>query len=145
MVGAGVVVGANTRRLPDEDRVPSDLDHPDTREALEGLFGDRLSGGIIMHGGFFLGPEAFYQRLRELDDDTRAAINMTRVNLINDLYGGEALRLLQRRDARFVNTAFTATLLGAAVSDQLEDGRVRRGGGGRDHFVRRGPRMHGAT
>ena len=141
---AGVVVEASHLRLPNDDSVPNDLDHPDTREALEGLFGDRLSGGIIMHGGFFLGPEAFYQRLRELDDDTRAAINMTRVNLINDLYGGESLRLLQRRDARFVNTAFTATLLGAAVSDQLEDGRVLSGVGGQYNFVSQAHELPGA-
>jgi len=131
----GVAVEASELRLPNDDSVPNDLDHPDTREALSALFGERLRGGIVMHGGFFLGPRAFYQRLRELDDSARASINMTRVNLINDLYGGEDLRVLQRRDARFVNTAFTATLLGAAVSDQLDDGRVLSGVGGQYNFV----------
>ena len=140
----GLTVEGNRLRLPNDDSVPNDLDHPDTREALETWRGDSLNGGIIMHGGFFLGPAAFYQRLRELDAETRGKINMTRVNQINDLYGGEALRILQRRDARFVNTAFTVTLLGAAVSDQLDDGRVLSGVGGQYNFVSQAHALPGA-
>ncbi|MBF5057784.1 acetyl-CoA hydrolase/transferase family protein [Alcanivorax sp. 521-1] len=140
----GITVEGNRLRLPNDDSVPNDLDHPDTREALETWRGDSLNGGIIMHGGFFLGPAAFYQRLRELDAELRGKINMTRVNQINDLYGGEELRVLQRRDARFVNTAFTVTLLGAAVSDQLDDGRVLSGVGGQYNFVSQAHELPGA-
>ncbi len=140
----GLTVEGNRLRLPNDDSVPNDLDHPDTREALETWLGDSLKGGIIMHGGFFLGPRSFYQRLRELDDETRRKINMTRVNQINDLYGGEALRIAQRRDARFINTAFTVTLLGAAVSDQLDDGRVLSGVGGQYNFVSQAHELPGA-
>jgi hypothetical protein len=38
---------------------------------------------------------------------------MTRISFINELYGQEALKRRQRRDARFINTAFGMTLLGA--------------------------------
>lgn len=42
---------------------------------------------------------------------------------------------MQRRKARFINSAFTVTLLGAGVADQLEDGRVLSGVGGQYDFV----------
>ena len=60
---------------------------------------------------------------------------MTGIRYINELYGEEELKRLQRRDARFINTAFTMTLLGAGVADQLEDGRVLSGVGGQYNFV----------
>ncbi|WP_416421843.1 acetyl-CoA hydrolase/transferase C-terminal domain-containing protein [Pseudomonas sp. App30] len=100
--------------------------------------------GVSIHGGFFLGPRSFYQRLRELPLETLNGFNMTAISYINELYGQEALKRLQRRDARFINTAFTATLLGAAVSDQLEDGRVLSGVGGQYNFVVQGHALHDA-
>ncbi|MFH7457224.1 acetyl-CoA hydrolase/transferase C-terminal domain-containing protein, partial [Pseudomonas syringae group genomosp. 7] len=51
------------------------------------------------------------------------------------LYGQEELKRLQRRDARFINSAFTVTLIGAAVAEQLEDGRVLSGVGGQYNIV----------
>ena len=61
---------------------------------------------------------------------------MTRISHINELYGGnETLERLQRRDARFFNTCMMGTLLGDAVSDALEDGRVVSGVGGQYNFV----------
>lgn len=95
-------------------------------------------GGVLIHGGFFLGPRSFYQRLRELPKDKLAEFNMTAISYINELYGDEALKRLQRRDARFINSAFTMTLMGAAVSDQLQDGRVLSGVGGQYNFVAQG-------
>lgn len=106
----------------------------------EGLHND----GVSVHGGFILGPESFYQRLRELPHSKRAEFNMTAISYINELYGQEDLKRLQRRDARFVNSAFTATLLGAAVADQLEDGRVLSGVGGQYNFVAQGHALHDA-
>lgn len=91
--------------------------------------------GVVAHGGFFLGPQSFYERLRELPNDRRAQFNMTAISYINELYGDEHLKRLQRRDARFINSAFTLTLMGAAVADQLEDGRVLSGVGGQYNFV----------
>ncbi|WP_109512222.1 acetyl-CoA hydrolase/transferase C-terminal domain-containing protein [Pseudomonas ovata] len=93
------------------------------------------AGGVVVHGGFFLGPRSFYERLRELPAERLAQFNMTAISFINELYGDEALKRLQRRDARFINSAFTVTLLGAAVSDQLADGRVVSGVGGQYNFV----------
>ena len=100
--------------------------------------------GVSIHGGFFLGPASFYQRLRELPQETLKGFNMTAISYINELYGQEALKRLQRQDARFINTAFTATLLGAVVSDQLEDGRVLSGVGGQYNFVVQGHALDGA-
>ena len=102
------------------------------------------SDGVSIHGGFILGPRDFYQRLRELPHSKRREFNMTAISFINELYGQEDLKRLQRRDARFVNSAFTATLLGAAVADQLEDGRVLSGVGGQYNFVAQGHALHDA-
>lgn len=100
--------------------------------------------GVLIHGGFFLGPQSFYQRLRELPASTLDAVNMTAISYINELYGQENLKRLQRRDARFINSAFTVTLLGAGVADQLEDGRVLSGVGGQYNFVVQGHALEGA-
>ncbi|WP_095158989.1 acetyl-CoA hydrolase/transferase C-terminal domain-containing protein [Pseudomonas sp. Irchel 3E13] len=100
--------------------------------------------GVLVHGGFFLGPRAFYQRLRELPMESRARIAMGAISFINELYGQEALKRLQRRDARFINTVFTMTLMGAGVADQLEDGRVLSGVGGQYNFVVQGHALEGA-
>jgi acyl-CoA hydrolase len=99
--------------------------------------------GTLLHGGFFLGPQSFYQRLRGMPLEQRARFAMTRISFINELYGQEALKRRQRRDARFVNTVFGMTLLGAAVADQLEDGRVLSGVGGQYNFVAQGHALDG--
>ena len=100
--------------------------------------------GISVHGGFFLGPQSFYERLRDLPQSKRLEFNMTRISYINELYGQEELKRLQRLDARFINSAFTVTLLGAGVADQLEDGRVLSGVGGQYNFVAQGHALEGA-
>ena len=99
--------------------------------------------GSVLHGGFFLGPQAFYQRLRDMTLEQRARFAMTRISFINELYGQEQLKRRQRRDARFINTVFGMTLLGAGVADQLEDGRVLSGVGGQYNFVAQGHALEG--
>jgi len=99
--------------------------------------------GALVHGGFFLGPQAFYQRLREMTLEQRRRFVMTAISYINELYGDEALKRRQRRDARFINTAFGMTLLGAGVADQLEDGRVLSGVGGQYNFVAQAHALEG--
>lgn len=101
-------------------------------------------GGVSIHGGFFLGPRSFYQRLRDLPRDQLGEFNMTAIGYINELYGQEQLKRLQRQDARFINSAFTMTLMGAGVADQLEDGRVLSGVGGQYNFVAQGHALEGA-
>jgi acyl-CoA hydrolase len=122
--------------LPDGSRVPADLDSEVTIDALarSGL-GDTLKGGIVMHGGFLLGPTSLYEGLRRMSEDERASINMTHISYTNALYGQQELKLRQRRDARFINTVFIATLLGAATSDGLPNGQVVSGVGGQYNFV----------
>lgn len=102
-----------------------------TRHAL----GHELAEGAVAHAGFFLGPRAFYDRLRELPDAERERFRMTRVSFVNQLYGDEELKRAQRRHARFLNSGMIATLGGAIVSDGLEDGRVVSGVGGQYNFV----------
>jgi len=92
--------------------------------------------GEYLHGAFYLGSPAFYDWLRKLPDDERRAIGMRRIGSVNQIYGGhESLERLQRREARFFNSAMMMTALGAAVSDGLEDGRVVSGVGGQYNFV----------
>lgn len=99
--------------------------------------------GVLVHGGFFLGPRAFYQRLREMPLEQRKQYAMTAISFINELYGQEELKRRQRRDARFINTVFGMTLLGAGVADQLEDGRVLSGVGGQYNFVAQSHALEG--
>ncbi|WP_130931323.1 acetyl-CoA hydrolase/transferase C-terminal domain-containing protein [Pseudomonas sp. Sample_24] len=120
-------------------------DVPTQQQANAGTLDEAAqTDGISVHGGFFLGPRSFYERLRELPQNKRLEFNMTRISYINELYGQEELKRLQRLDARFINTAFTVTLLGAAVADQLEDGRVLSGVGGQYNFVVQGHALQGA-
>jgi acyl-CoA hydrolase len=98
--------------------------------------GRQLRGGQVLHAGFFLGPRGFYAALRDLPESDRAQLGMRGVAFVNQLYGPDMeLRALQRRDARFINTTMMVTLLGAAVSDQLESGQVVSGVGGQYNFV----------
>lgn len=99
------------------------------------MLGPRLTGGISMTGGFFLGPRDFYERLRSMPEQELAKIDMTRIDFINQLYGDDALKRAQRRQARFMNTTMIVTLLGAAASDALESGQVVSGVGGQYNFV----------
>jgi acyl-CoA hydrolase len=131
-------------RLADGSQVDNDLRRDDVRTALRASLGARLRGGTLLHGGFFLGPAVFYRRLLNLDPAERAAINMTRISYVNHLLGDETLKRAQRQHARFFNTAFTLTLMGAAVSDQIEEGRVLSGVGGQYNFVAQAHELEGA-
>jgi acyl-CoA hydrolase len=95
----------------------------------------RAVDGVLVHGGFFIGPKSFYRRLREMAPDDLARIQMTRISFTNQLYGDEAGKKAARVKARFVNNAMMATALGAVISDGLEDGRVVSGVGGQFNFV----------
>jgi acyl-CoA hydrolase len=125
------------------------LDDNASRESIRGLaLGSRLTGGIVIHGGFFVGPESFYQRLRDLPAADRQRICMTSVNYINHLYdhayGNQRIKAAQRVHSRFINSAMMQTLNGAAVSDGLEDGRVVSGVGGQYNFVAMAHELPGA-
>ncbi|MEO8003217.1 MAG: acetyl-CoA hydrolase/transferase C-terminal domain-containing protein, partial [Arenimonas sp.] len=116
----------------DRDNVMSDID----RQRLQ-------KDGHWLNGGFYLGSQDLYQWLRDMPIAEKNGIGMTRISHINELYGGnESLERLQRRSARFCNTCMMMTVLGAAVSDALEDGRVVSGVGGQYNFVAMAHTLH---
>lgn len=98
-----------------------------------------LQQGVVMHGGFYLGPRNFYKKLEQLTAEQRQLICMSSVNYINDLnnhrFGDQRLKVAQRVSSRFINSAMQCTLDGSAVSDGMEDGRVLSGVGGQYNFV----------
>lgn len=121
---------------PDGTRVIANVAEPDSRRVLgEQCLGTSLRNGIVLHGGFFLGPNDFYQGLRDLSDDDRSQICMTGVYKVNQLDHNPRLYKQQRLHARFINTGIMATMSGAIVSDGVEDGRVVSGVGGQFNFV----------
>src|SRR6202020_1436270 len=106
------------------------------RELLALCTGRQLRGGTLLHGAFFLGPRGFYAALRDLPESERRQFSMGGVGFINQLDGEDwGLRVAQRSQARFINSTMMVTLLGAAVSDGLADGRVVSGVGGQFNFV----------
>jgi hypothetical protein len=100
--------------------------------------------GVVLHGTFFLGPKSFYRRLRDMTPEQIARIQMMPVSFTNELYGDEEAKRRARVDARFVNNAMMATVMGAAISDGLEDGQVVSGVGGQYNFVAQAFALQGA-
>jgi acyl-CoA hydrolase len=100
--------------------------------------------GTVLHGGFFLGPKSFYRALREMTEEDRARIQMMPISFTNQLYGDEAVKRRARVDARFVNNAMMAMLMGAAISDGLGNGQVVSGVGGQYNFVAQAFALDGA-
>ena len=94
--------------------------------------------GAVLDAGFLLGSRALYQALREMPDDVRAKFHMRSISYVNQLYGEEAAKRRARVNARFVNNAMMATLLGDVISDGLEDGRIVSGVGGQYNFIAQG-------
>lgn len=91
--------------------------------------------GALLHAAFFVGPKSFYRSLREMPDAALNRIQMKAVSFTNEALEDIDAKRRDRVDARFVNNVMMATLLGAAVSDGLEDGRVVSGVGGQYNFV----------
>lgn len=100
--------------------------------------------GVSLHGAFFLGPKSFYRELREMPPALLEKIVMMPVSFTNQLYGDEEAKRRARIDARFVNNTMMATLLGAAVSDGLDNGQVVSGVGGQYNFVAQAFALDGA-
>ncbi len=104
----------------------------------------REVGGIVLHAGFFIGSRAFYQSLRDMPPETVAKFGMTKISFVNELYGDEEEKRRARVNARFLNDAMMATLLGDVISDGLEDGRIVSGVGGQYNFIAQGFALEGA-
>jgi hypothetical protein len=145
------------RRLPG-----GSLSSPETGSFQTGLYGvseivfeaflglidagvlKREVDGVVLHGAFFVGPKSFYRALREMPPDQLKRIQMMPVSYTNELYGDEANKRRGRLNARFVNNAMMATLLGAVISDGLDDGQVVSGVGGQYNFVAQAFALQGA-
>jgi hypothetical protein len=79
-----------------------------------------------------------------MSDSERAKFRMTAVSFVNELYGDEAAKRSARIKGRFINNAMMATLLGAVISDGLENGKVVSGVGGQYNFVAQSFALEGA-
>lgn len=123
---------------------PFDVGLYGVSEMLVDVFLDLMQAGVVkrevdgtlIQGGFFLGPNSMYQRLREMPETQRNKINMTAIGYINGAHVDFNKKQKNRQHARFVNNAMKATLLGAVVSDGLDSGKVVSGVGGQYDFVR---------
>jgi len=113
--------------------VIDDLDRQTALNAGEPVREDDITQ--VLHGGFFLGPRCFYDRLSTMSLTERRRFHMTTVGRINQLHGTESLDRLQRGRARFINTGLKCMLTGAVVSDALDNHRVLSGVGGQYNFV----------
>jgi acyl-CoA hydrolase len=121
---------------PDGTRVIANVAEPNSRKVMaEQCLGSALKNGILLHGGFFLGPRSMYQAIHHMTPAENARICMTGVNKVNQLDLNPRLYRAQRIHARFMNTGIIATLSGSLVSDGLADGRVVSGVGGQYNFV----------
>jgi acyl-CoA hydrolase len=135
IIGAGVSLHGDTL-LVEGQSVANELNDPGVRAALlRCVNGDELCNGRLLHGGFFLGPRDFYDKLCGLDAGRRSQICMTGVRRTNQLLLDYPLYCAQRRKARFINTGMIASLNGSVASDALEDGTVISGVGGQYNFV----------
>lgn len=130
-------------------RIPADLGKQQNLDQVtKHCLGTELKKGILIHAGFFLGPNSFYDALRSMTEEERRQIHMTSVLNVNQLYGNrygnEELKILQRRHGRFFNACLLVTLTGAVCSDGLENGQMISGVGGQYNFVSQAHALEGA-
>jgi len=129
-----------------DESCSADLSQESTLQWIEKhCLGDKLKGGVVMHGAFFIGPQAFYDALNDMSEKDHEKFCMTSVRYVNDLYnhfwGSQTIRELQRTEARFINSAMMVTLDGSVISDALENGQVVSGVGGQYNFVAQSHQM----
>jgi acyl-CoA hydrolase len=139
------VVVDGERILAEDAALVNDMDDSDTRRTLLArVAGTELRHGRLLHGGFFLGPRDFYDKLSKLDAAGQEQICMTGVRRTNQLLLDYHLYCAQRQKARFINTGMIVSLNGAVASDALEDGTVISGVGGQYNFVAMAQDLPGA-
>jgi acyl-CoA hydrolase len=108
---------------PDGERIMANLAIPESRRKLaDKCLGAKLRNGIVLHGGFFLGPNDFYQGLRELPEEERRLICMTGVNKINQLDLNPRLYHLHRHNGRVIS-GVGGQYNFVAMAHQLRTGR----------------------
>ncbi|HSC47631.1 MAG TPA: acetyl-CoA hydrolase/transferase C-terminal domain-containing protein, partial [Gammaproteobacteria bacterium] len=122
--------------LPGGGRITADLgDREAVRRIAAEALGAQLKGGVLVHSAFFLGSQRFYDALHAMPEAERRMFRMEAVSTVNELFSDVELERLQHRHSRFLNSTMKMTLLGAAASDSLDDGRVVSGVGGQYNFV----------
>ncbi|HEY1990931.1 MAG TPA: acetyl-CoA hydrolase/transferase C-terminal domain-containing protein [Gammaproteobacteria bacterium] len=122
-------------RLPGGTWVEADVSSRLAAAKLVPALGTQLKGGVLVHGAFFLGSQWFYDALQAMPEAERRLFAMEAVSKVNELFSDVVLEKLQHRHSRFINICMKMTLLGSAVSDSLDDGRVVSGVGGQYNFV----------
>lgn len=123
---------------------PANMANPTSQKFMAThCLGSQLRNGKVMHGGFFLGSDAFYRALRDMPEDDRRKLAMCGVDKINQLDQNPRLYKAQRQTARFINTGLNVSLNGAVASDTLENGQVLSGVGGQYNFVAMAHQLEG--
>jgi Acetyl-CoA hydrolase/transferase C-terminal domain len=102
-----------------------------------GQVGDALAQGLVVR-------HRDNAQFHGIMQQQLARIQMMPVSFTNEIFGDGDGKLRARVDARFVNNAMMATLLGAAISDGLENGQVVSGVGGQYNFVAQAFALEGA-
>jgi len=101
------------------------------RELLELCTGRQLSGGVSLAWRILPGAARILCSAARPAESERRQFSDVRCSFVNQLDGADrALKIAQRAHGRFINSSMMVTLLGAAVSDGLADGRVVSGVGG---------------
>lgn len=105
------------------------------QQIIEKCLGEYLKSGKCIHAGFFIGSLDFYQKLKGLSEKEAQEIEMTSIKRTNTLLLSYELAKLQRKNARFINSAMMVTLGGGYVSDGLKNLQEISGVGGQFDFV----------
>ncbi|GAA0562137.1 acetyl-CoA hydrolase/transferase C-terminal domain-containing protein [Rheinheimera aquimaris] len=100
--------------------------------------------GALVHAGFFVDCHDFYRELRDMPEHERRLIQMMPVSFTNQLYGDELPKRAARQNARFVNAAMKATVLGGVISDITDQGQIVSGVGGQFNFIEQAFALQGA-
>jgi hypothetical protein len=142
---ADVILEMGNLVLATGETIPADLQVGENKSRMiQYCLGEKLLAGKIIHAGFFLGTNNFYQQLRDLSEDEVSQIDMTTIARTNTLLWSYDLLQSQRRRGRFVNTTMMVTLGGAAISDGLKDMQEVSGVGGQFDFVNMAQSLDGA-
>lgn len=122
--------------LPSGEMIVADLTLQESkRSIITQCLGTHLQTGKIIHAGFFVGSNEFYQQLRDFTDTELQQIEMTAIARTNTLTWSPELLTLQRQRARFINAALKVTLAGSVVSDGLANWQEISGVGGQFDFA----------
>ena len=105
------------------------------QQIIAKCLGEKLASGKVIHAGFFIGSNDFYQKLRNLSATQLQHISMTSIARTNTLLWSSELLRAQRIRARFINSAMMITLGGATISDGLKNLQEVSGVGGQFDFV----------